>query len=68
MTPTQQKIFNYLRARKKKWVQGKELAVAIIPGRDPIGIRVQINRMRGAGVPIETNNSHKAGSGYRLCK
>lgn len=64
LTPTQQAILDHLKARAPRAVSGFELRDAVAPNTDDSNMRVQIHRMRKAGVEIESRPGVRGG--YRV--
>jgi biotin operon repressor len=64
LTPTQQRILDHLKARAPASVSGFELRDEVSPNATEGNIRVQVNKMRKAGVEIASRSG--VGGGYRL--
>lgn len=64
LTPAQEHILDHLRARAPETVSGFELRDEVAPSAGEGTIRVQIGRMRKAGVAIESRPG--VGGGYRV--
>lgn len=64
LTPTQKRILDHLNARAPETVSGFELRDEIAPDTSEVNMRVQINRMRCAGVDIQSRPG--VGGGYRV--
>lgn len=64
LTPAQQRILDHLRARAPETVSGFELRDEVAPKSGEGTIRVQVHRMRKAGVEIESRPG--VGGGYRV--
>lgn len=64
LSPTQSRILQHLLSRSPATVSGFELRDEIAPETGEGNIRVQINRMRQAGVQIDSRSG--VGGGYRV--
>lgn len=64
LTPTQQRILDCLNDRAPETVSGFELRDEVAPNASEGNIRVQVNRMRKAGVEIQSRPG--VGGGYRV--
>jgi hypothetical protein len=49
MSPTEQALFNYVRANPGRTISAYELRDAVIPGRDVKNVHVMFNRIRKRG-------------------